>query len=427
MENKKSSISSYNTDDSSNQPQAGKKRILITTISCILVIAVSVVSAIVLTASAPKAHKRPPEKITPRVRIQEAYAQTQAVIINAMGTVVPAKEMILKSRVAGEILALHPEFTQGGIVRKGDLIVQIDSVDYELMVAQKQSAVTNATYNLKLELGHQDVARREWALLNGDNPASESDSELALRIPQLDKARSDLVAAKAELESVRLQLARTRIKAPFNAIIRDTRVEQGSQVAAMESLATLAGIDEYWVQVSVPVDRLSWIAIPNHHARSGAQVKVTYQGGATRSGRVLKLLSDLEDKGRMARLIIAVKDPLGLEEPSPSRPALLIGEYVRVAIEGRPIESAYRIPREALRDNTHIWIVNPESKLEIRPVETLWRDTRTVVLQQGLRPGDQVVISDLATPVNGMNLQVEKNESESVQPASTASELPGEG
>ncbi len=421
MENKQENSPAISAPDPSDQTPGGKRKWAIVLV-CLAVVAAGALVAFVLVASAPKAKRRPPAKITPLVRVQKVYPQPQTVVIQAMGTVVPARELNFKSRVAGEIVSLHPEFTQGGIVHQGETLAQIDPVDYRLLVAQKQSAVADASYNLKLELGRQEVARREWTLLNGDNATQEADAELALRKPHLEKARSELVAAEAELAAAKLQLARTQIKAPFNAVVRDTHVERGSQVAAQESLATLAGVDQYWVKVAVPVHRLPWVAIPGNHAQIGAPVEVTYQGGATRKGRVVKLLSDLESEGRMARLIIAVEDPLGLKAPDASKPALLIGEYVRVAIQGRQIESAYRIPREALRDNTHVWVADQQNKLAIRSVETLWRDTRTVLLQQGLQPGDRVIVSDLATPVDGMDLQVENKDAESIKPASVSPE-----
>ncbi len=374
---------------------------------CLAVISMGCIGYLMLVKSAPNARKRPPVKMVPLVKVQEIFPETQQVTIQAMGTVVPAKELTLKSRVSGEIIDIHPEFTEGGTIRKGEMIIRIDDLDYRLIAAQKQSAVADADYQLKLELGRQDVAQREWKLLNGDNPSPQADSDLALRKPHLEKARSDIKAANAELEAARLQLSRTKISAPFNCIIRTTHVEKGSQVALQENLATLVGTDEYWVQVSVPVDRLKWIEIPKNRQHQGAAVKIIYQGEAVRTGRVIKLLSDLESEGRMARLIVSIKDPLGLASPADKKPAILIGEYVRVEIQGSHIENAFRIPRSALRDNTHIWLADAQGKLEIRTVRTLWRDSQTVFVKDGLKPGARLIVSDLAAAVPGMEINVD--------------------
>jgi hypothetical protein len=117
-------------------------------------------------------------------------------------------------------------------------------------------------------------------------------------------------------------------------------------------------------------------------------------------------LGELEAEGRMARVLVEIKDPLGLNISEKKHPPLLIGEYVRMEIEGRQLEKVYRIPRTALRDNTRIWLVSNDGKLEIRSVETVWRDAQTVLLTDGLQPGEQLIVSDLSKPVRGMPLQV---------------------
>lgn len=389
------------------QTPATIKTKLLMLLLCVIIIAAGAVGANYLVSTTPKANRRPPAKMSPLVEVMRAQPKDETIVIHAAGTVIPARELTLKSRVGGEIVAIHPEFVEGGIVQRGDLLLQIDDQDYKLLLAQKKSAVVDARYALKLELGKQDVAQREWALLNNDTAADPADAELALRKPHLEKARSDVAAAEAELQQARLQLERTRIYAPFNALILSSHVERGSQVASQESLATLVGIDEYHVQVSIPVDRLQWITISRHNSHPGARARIIYQGDAQREGTVIKLLGDLETEGRMARLLIAVKDPLELNRPKAAGPPMLIGEYVRVAIEGRRIENAYRIPRSALRENTRIWVAGSDDTLQIREIEPLWRDTESVLLDQGLEPGDRVIVSDLATPVAGMSLEIE--------------------
>jgi RND family efflux transporter MFP subunit len=399
--------------------QSGGRPRWVIALICLLIICVGAASYMMMIKSAPRARKRPPVKMTPLVTVQKIFPKTQRVTIKAMGTVVPAKELTLKSRVSGEIVQVHPEFTEGGILRKGEQILQIDETDYKLIKAQKQSAVVDANFAYKIELGRQDVAQREWKLLNGNNPAPETDAELALRKPHLEKALSDLTAAQSELEAAKLQLARTKIIAPFNAVIRSAHVEMGSMTAMQENLATLVGTDDYWVQVSVPIDRLKWIDIPYDYKHIGAEARITYHGNAVRSGRVIKLLSDLEDKGRMARLVVSIEDPLGLGTSGEKKPVMLIGEYVRVEIQGRQIVDAYPIPRSALRDNTHIWLANADDKLEFRKVQTIWRDNEMVLIKNGLKPGARLIISDLATPVPGMTIRVDNGADRPLKSAAT--------
>ncbi len=412
-------------DGARNRPPAETRMLLV--VLCLVIIAAGALGAIVLIRTAPKSQKRPPQQLAPLVSIQQVFPDSRRVVVQAMGSVVPERDLTLKARVAGEIVQLHPEFTEGGIIGKGQMILRIDDEDYRLLVAQKQRAVADADYNLQLEMGRQDIARHEWALLNGGNPEPGADADLALRKPHLEKARSDLAGAQAELKAAQLQLERTRIISPFNAIVRSTLVEKGSMIAAQETLATLAGTDEYWVQASVPVDRLQWIRIPDDHRQSGALAEIIYQGEARRQGQVKKLLSDLETEGRMARLVIAVPDPLGLKAPTRDLPSMIIGEYVRVEIQGRMIDGAFRLPRAALRDSTHVWVAGKDDRLEIRQVRTIWRDMHTVLLKEGLQSGDRVIVSDLAAPVPGMALEIEGGTPEPIKPADAQDAEPVKG
>jgi RND family efflux transporter MFP subunit len=393
----------------------GRWRWVVTLLLCLMIIAVGMGLAEYIKKTSPRAQKRVPVKTIPRVETLALFPDHHQVIVDAMGSVVPAREVTLKSRVSGQVKSIHPEFVDGGFIRQGERILKIDPQDYQLALARRQSQLTNAQYELKVEMGFQEVAQREWALLNSGKPADPADVELALRKPHLAKAQSDLAAAQAELEQAKLSLSRTDILAPFNTIVRTKHVEIGSQISTQDALAELVGTDAYWIRVSLPVDRLRWIRIPINRSDTGAPATVHYRG-FQRSGQVIRLLGDLEPQGRMARLLVVVEDPLGRNDPKADDPPLLIGEYVRVAIQGERLTGVYRIPRSALRDNNTIWLVGPDDTLQIQSVETVWRDNRIVLVQNHLQPGDRLVTSDLATPVAGMTVEVAAADPSQPQP-----------
>jgi RND family efflux transporter MFP subunit len=373
----------------------------------LLLIAAGIGGARFLITTKPKATKRPPAKMEPLVRTKALLPENYTVKIPAMGTVIPAREISLESQVAGEVIYMHPDFTEGGMLPAGMKILQINAKDYELAVQQKQKVLADAEYAFKLEEGHQDVARREWDLLYGDQKINEVESELALRKPHLEKVKVEIAAAKADLEQAKINQARTTLTAPFNVLVLNRHVNLGSQVTPQEKIADLVGTDVYWVQISLPVERLRWIQIPNGQGGSGASVKIVYRQEYVRSGRVIRLLPDLSKEGRMARLLIEVNDPLDFRIKKKKRPMLLLGEYVRVLIEGEELHDVYRIPRSALRNDNEIWLVDDESRLAIHKIKTIWRDEEVVVIQDGFKPGERLVVSGLAAPVAGMAVRVE--------------------
>ena len=385
-----------------------KGRRLLNLLLSLLVIVIGLVVATYITRKAPKAQKRAPARVIPVVEIQVVQPGKHRVVVPAMGTVVPAREVVLRSQVSGKVLSLHPEFIQGGYITEGAQVLQIDPVDYQLAVTLAEAKVKDAESGLELAEEEADAAKEEWRLLSGDDVSTnDKPPPLVAKEPQLAAAQARLKADQAELEQAELDLKRTSIRAPFNGIVRTKSVEIGSLVTPQDSLAELVGVDEYWIQISVPVDYLKWIIFPNRKGQRGSQLRVVHRNGYERTGEVIKLLGDLETEGRMARILAAVKDPLGLKDSGQTTRPLLIGEYVRVEIEGSLLTQVFSIPRGALRDNDTIWIVGDDSTLDIRPVRTIWRDAQTVFLDQGLNPGDKLIVSDLAAPVVGMKVQVE--------------------
>ena len=343
----------------------------------------------------------------PLVRTVALQPENYTLMIPVMGTVMPAREISLEAQVAGEVVFLHSEFTEGGMLLKGTEILKIDQKDYELAVEQKKRALAEAVFQFRLEEGRQEVARKEWELLYGDKSLDVVESDLALRKPHLEKVQVEIAAAEAELEQAQVNLRRTTLTIPFNAMVLNRYVNLGSKVASQERLADLVGTDIYWVQVSLPVEKLRWIKIANGQSK-GSRAKIIYREDYSTVGQVVRLLPDLSREGRMARLLIEVKDPLGLKSQEKKQPMLLIGEYVRVQIEGEELKNVYRIPRPALRNDTEVWIVDEENKLAIRSVKTIWRDEGSVVLQDDFRSGETLVVSDLAAPVAGMPVRVDQ-------------------
>ena len=395
------------TDASSRGKPRPRRRWIVNIFLSLVVITAGIAGAAYISKTAPKANRRPPQKMTPLVQVVQVQPETHEVIVSAMGTVIPAREIVLESQVSGEIVFIHPEFTEGGFLEKGAEILGIDPQDYSLALTLAQAMVKDAESKLKQLEAEAESARDEWRDLYKDSREGESEPPpLLVKEPQLSAARAMLTAEKADVQKARLNLARTKIRSPFNAIVRAKNVDIGSQVSGQEKLAELVGTDQYWIQASIPVDRLSWIKIPRKPAESGSKVRIFYRKADERIGRVIKLLGALEAEGRMARILVKVKDPLGLKTAGNNQLPLLIGEYVRIEIDGRQLQNVYRIPRATLRDDANLWIVSNDGKLDIRQVEIIWRDTQTVLLREGLEPGDRLIVSDLASPIPGMPVQV---------------------
>jgi RND family efflux transporter MFP subunit len=378
----------------------------------LVILAASTAFAARLVETGPKTERRAPTRTAHLVEVATVEAVSRRVEVEAMGTVKPSRTVEVTALVSGPIVARSANLELGGLVAAKEKLVEIDPRDYELTVTQREADVARAESDLRLEFGQQDIARREYELL-GETIADE-DSDLVLRGPQLAAAKAAVDTAKAALAGAELDLARTVVRAPFDGLVRGRDVDVGTRVNASTSLATLVGTDTYWIEVAVPVSRLKWIELPASADETGSRVLVRFEtawdDGVTRVGHVRRLVGDIEEQGRMARLLVEVDDPLGVKPESADAPALLLGSYVRVTIEGRQVDDVVSIPTDRVRDGDQAWVMSDDDMLEIRMLEIVHRGAEAVLVRDGLEAGDRLVLTDLSTPVNGLPLRLETDQ-----------------
>jgi len=295
---------------------------------------------------------------------------------------------------------MNERLQPGGILQAGEEAVRIEPDDYIYVVNQRAADLERALLNLRLEEGRKTVAKDKRSLLKFWADADEAGRTVALREQQIDNARAAVSAARSALENAKLDLDRTKVRCPFKAIVLEESVDVGQLISPQTALAALVGADQYHVMASVPVGALEWIMIPAEDGQGGSKASVIHEtdNGRTsvvREGRVLRLMGDLEPAGRMARLLVAVDDPLGSTQGLP----LFLGAQVRVEISGRQIGDACVLPCELLRDEDTIWVMDTEGRLQIREVDIAWRRAQEVIVRGGLSEGDRVITTSIPNAV----------------------------
>ena len=355
------------------------KKILKFFIAAIVVIAAAGIAFALYDNKPQTKKKKQQQRHVPVVQVLPLTPAVEKVMIDAYGTVVPARQLTVKPEVGGKIIAMNPDLAPGGIIAAGGLLFQIDPSDYRFVLNERQADVAEARYKLELEQGQQVIAGKEWQLLEKEGATPKGASRtLAMREPHLKFARAQLEATESRLAAAELNLARTTVTAPFNSLVLDEAVEQGQLVSSQAIAATLVDVDRFWVQVSVPADRLERIRFAGKDGSAGSKAVITLHTGAeknvTRTGHVLRLLGDLDPKGRMARILVVVDDPLGRTGKTGK---VLLGSYVKVAIEAGIMRDVYVIPRMALRENDTLWLVGTDGRLVMRPATIRWRARRS--------------------------------------------------
>ncbi len=386
-------------------------RILVRTLFPILVLSGGAWTVHTLYQTRPVAEKAEPAPLTPLVSVTELHAGDERIVIQAFGTVVPARRIALRAQVSGRIVDQHPALMPGGVIEGGREALQIDPTDYELRVRQEEVAVELAEAEFELERGQQVVAAKEWAMLKDEIDASEEMTDFALRKPQRRRATARVAAARNQLALAKLELARTVLRAPFNALVVDEFVDEGQLATPQTLVANLVGTDRFWVQVSVPFDHIGRIRFADDGGGGGspATVVIGPEDGpfSAREAHVLRLLGDLSESGRMARVLVAIDDPLGLSDTDdPSTQPVLLNSYVRVAIDAGTLQDVYEIPRVALRENDQVWVRDADGRLQIHDVNVVWRRPESVLVTNRFSPDEKLIVSRLAVGLPGMPVRV---------------------
>ncbi|GAB3538105.1 efflux RND transporter periplasmic adaptor subunit [Pontibacter brevis] len=375
--------------------------------AAILLVSAAITALVFMTA--PEAQREGASKKTAMlVDVVEVNRGNYTPTVIATGTVQAAKDITLSTQVGGEVVRISQDFTPGSFVRKGEALLQINPADYRNTLQLRQSDLQLAKADLSIEMGRQDVARKDYELI-GEELSGEN-QELVLRKPQLESARAAVAAAEASVQQALLNLQRTTIRAPFDAHIISRNANVGSQLAPGAELGRLVGMDEYWVAANVPVAKVNWLTFAEDEAGSGSAVKIinatSWPEGQYRKGKLYRLVGALDAQTRQASVLVSVPDPLARTSKSDSIPPLMIGTFVEAHIQARELPDVVRLNRDYLRQGETVWVMK-DGKLNIRQVTILFQDAEYAYIRDGLSDGDMVVTTDLSTVVEGSDLRTE--------------------
>jgi RND family efflux transporter MFP subunit len=372
----------------------------------IILIGLSTMMTLISRRSEPK--KEVKRDLGSLARIMTVTRQDHQVIVYGTGTVKAAQEVSIIPQVSGKLIYVAPSMVAGGFFQKDDLLFEMDDSDYRLALDQAKAAMAKAEYELATIDSQASVARAEWERLSKDDTSKPN--PLVLYEPQLKNAQASLASAIAAVEQAELNLARTKILAPFNCRVRSEKVDLGQYIMAGNSVAVIAGTDSAEVLVPLPLKELRWLNIPRWGEQgrgSKATVRVDISGTHYDwKGRIIRSLGEVDTQSRMMQIVIAVLDPYGLKEISDARPSLTPGMFVEVLLQGRTLSNVFSVPRSALREQSTIWLMDDANQLRIQAVEVIRQERSLMLIGKGLEEGDRIVLTKLSGVVDGMKLRV---------------------
>jgi len=357
---------------------------------------------------APEPQKKEIISKAPLVDIVEVSRGKVIFEIESQGSISPRTETTLVSEVSGQIKNVSNKFVVGGFFNKGEQLLEIDPISYEVALLQAQARLDGANAKLVEERARGKQAEKEWSLTGR---SKKNAPILALRKPQLQQAQADVKAAEADVKGAEIKLQRTKIVAPYDAMLKAKMVDIGQYVTTGTQLATTFAVDYAEIRLPIIEQDIAFIDIPaiGQADQVGSQVELsTVQGGKIKKWSTFITRSEgvVDARSRVNYVVAQINDPYGLLSDSGAAAPLPIGTFVKAKIIGIELADIIAIPRKAVRGANEIYLVGENRKLKVARVDVLRADSKNIYISAGLNTGDQVVLTKLATAVSGMTLRI---------------------
>jgi len=345
-----------------------------------------------------------------RVQTARVLARPLEDAITVVGTLAAYDQATLKVKVPGRLQTITVDF--GSVVRRGQLIAQIEPRDYELRVEQAEAALAQARARLglppegtddRLDPEQTSLVRQARAVLEearanyersarlleeGVIPRSRFDADEAAykvalsryqdALEEVRNRQALLAQRRSELMLARQQLADTVISAPFDGVVQERHTSVGEFLAVGSPVVTIVRMDPLRLRAEVPEREA-------HRVRPGQRVRVMVEGDpAIYTGRVVRLSPTITLQNRMLVVEAEVRNNGQLRPGAFARVEILVGE-------GRP---APVVPPSAIVSFAgleKVFVVQEGKAVEKR-VTTGRRTGEWVEILSGLEPGEEVIL-----------------------------------
>jgi len=374
-------------------------------------IAIIFMAIIVLTLfsiMAPKPAKKPIEVKAPLVSVMSLVPQEIIFDIQSQGSVVPRTKTTLISEVSGAVTSVSDKFHVGGFFKKGEVLLTVDDITYQVALLRAQAQLESAQAVLIEEQARSAQAEDEW-LLSGKSLGQAP--ILALRLPQLKKSQANILAAEADLREAKVKLERTKIIAPFDAMLTAKLVDIGQFVTIGTSLANTFAIDYAEVRLPIKQRDLAFLNLSRIHQaiEEGANVELFYQLDGRKhiwNAQITRYEGVVDTTSRVHYFIAQIDDPYGVLANS-EHDEIRIGTFVNAKVTGKNVTNVTAIPLSAIYSGDTVYMVDKDNRLFIQKVSVLRNDANFAYSTDVFPANKRLILTKLATPISNMKLRVD--------------------
>ncbi|GGH19999.1 hemolysin D [Alsobacter metallidurans] len=317
----------------------------------------------------------------------------------SIGNIEPNATVVVKSRVDSQLLQQHVK--DGQFVKAGDKLFTLDDKELRATIAKDEANLARDQANLTR--AQTDLARKRELLAAKSGAQQQVDQAVA----DAKAAEAQLAADQATLDTDKLRLSYTQITAPIDGRLGAIQVTPGNLVRASDNssssnagLVTITQVKPVRVTFSMPERELTAVRQAMASA-TPPNVRVFPSGGKTplASGPLTFVDSGVD----VASGTFTSKATFANEDL-----ALWPGQYVDVEIELGKRPDTVVLPTVALQpgqDSPYVFVVKPDSTVELRPVKVAASDGDRTALSEGVKAGERVVIDGQLRLANGARVR----------------------
>ncbi|HVJ23962.1 MAG TPA: efflux RND transporter periplasmic adaptor subunit, partial [Burkholderiales bacterium] len=321
----------------------------------------------------------------PAVRVSVAVVEPRTAMTwdEFSGRLEAVERVDVRSRVAGQVKAVH--FTEGALVKRDDLLVTIDPEPYAAEVERAQAQVVAAQARVNYTRSERERAQRLW------DESAIARRELDERINAAQEAEANLRAAQAALQSSKLNLQYTQVRAPVSGRVGRLEVTVGNLVAAGPGapvLTTLVSVNP--IYASFDADE-HVVLRTLHDGAKGVQVEAetVTNGGRKLMGRLQLIDNQVNTKSGTVRVRAVFDNKDG---------SLIPGQFVKLRMGKAKTEQALLVSERAIgtdQDKRFVVVVGPDDKAIWRQVTLGGTAHGQRIITAGLESGERIVINGL--------------------------------
>ncbi|MBK1791210.1 efflux RND transporter periplasmic adaptor subunit [Persicirhabdus sediminis] len=379
-----------------------KLRTWVSVLLGLIVLAIGAGIMLYLFANGPVASKKEDEVVLPSVEVIEVLPQAKQIWIKTQGKVQPKRVTQAAAEVAGRITYVADRFEAGGYFAKGDVLLKIDPSDYQSALADAQANLAQSKLLLAQEQARAEQAVRDWAKLGRGREASD----LVLRKPQLAAAEAGIQSAAALVQLAENNLSRTELKAPYDCRIDATYIDLGSYAAPGARLADLHSSDDFEIRLPITLSQYGFLDLDGDSVEGSEIVASSMVAGrhVEWPGTIVRGEGKVDPSTMTLHLVAKLKANTTAAYREFRFPP--VGMFLQVQLRGGMMERAVEIPRQAVRDGDVVYIVDGDGVLDILPVKLIRVMRESVLIENPLPAGAQLIISPMDSPVRGSKVLI---------------------